>query len=295
MAHSKSHVVASRVARVSLGLNLLLCASKLSVGWIGGSFALLADGFNSLADVGISLAIIAGMYVAQRPADSEHAYGHGKLEQEISRFVSIIVLATSGGIIMAAVSRLSDVHESPSSTVLVVATGSIFVKWFLYRYQNRAAQQTGSDLLAADAMNHLMDVAATGCVVIGTLAIWVGGPTWAPVDNVAAIAIGALMAIAAGHLIYQSSSELLDRMPPQAVVDRIRAIAVECRGITGVERLVGRKTGMDYLIDVHLEVPENMSVAEAHELGHEAKNLIMHRMPFIKDMVVHLEPGRRDD
>ena len=132
-AHSESYAVASRVARVSLGLNLLLCAAKVSAGWVGDSFALLADGFNSLSDVGISLAIIAGMYVARRPADSEHAYGHGKLEQEISRFISIVVLATSGGIMVAAVSRLSDFHGSPSTTVLVVATGSIFVKLFLYR------------------------------------------------------------------------------------------------------------------------------------------------------------------
>ena len=289
--HSESYAIAARVARVSLGLNLLLCVSKLSAGWFGDSFALLADGFNSLSDVGISLAIIAGTRFARRPPDRDHAYGHGKFEQEIARFVSIVVLATSGGIIIQAANQLSDIHGPPSRTVLVVAVGSIAVKVFLYRYQNRAAQRTGSDPLAADAMNHLVDVAATACVVAGTLVIWVGGTTWAPADDAAAIAIGVLMAVAAGHLIYQSSSELLDRMPPQDMIDRIREIAMDSSGIVGVERLVGRKTGMEYLIDVHLEMPDDMSVAEAHRLGHLAKSRIMHEMPRIADIVVHLEPG----
>ena len=99
-----------------------------------------------------------------------------------------------------------------------------------------------------------------------------------------------LMAVAAGQSIYRSSSELLDHMPPPSVMDRIREIAVDSPGITGIERLVGRKSGTDYLIDVHLEVPDEMPVAEAHRLGHQAKNRIMREVPRIKDIVVHLEP-----
>lgn len=281
---------AVRAARLTFLLNLLLCVAKIAAGWVGASFALMADGVNNLTDVGISAALYLGMTLARRPADAEHPYGHGKIEQELTRVVAAIVLVTGGGIIWEAVKRLHVREQPPSLLVVVVAGASIAVKVGMYAYQNAMARRLRSGALAADALNHKADVAATSCVLLGTLVVRLGGPAWHPADDVAAIAVGGLMAVAAWHAIYRASSELLDEMPPSETVSRIRELAEAYPGITGVDQITGRKTGLHYLIDIHLEVPGETSVTAAHYLGHQVKDRVMAAMPEVVDIIVHVEP-----
>jgi cation diffusion facilitator family transporter len=292
LPHRTQYAAAARAARLMLTLNVLLCASKLLTGWLGGSYALVADGVNNLTDIGISIALYLGLRIARLPADDEHAYGHGKFEQEISRVIAIVVLVTGGGIIVGAIRRAPHIHEPPAAAVLVVAAASIAVKTFMYLYQNRVARRLSSSALAADALNHKSDVAATSCVLLGTSAVWIGGPTCAPADDYAAIVVGLLMVLAAAHTIHTASGELLDRMPPRHMVEHIRRLAGNFPGIRGVDQIVGRKTGMHYLIDLHLEVPGDMTVDRAHLLGHRVKDWLMAELPEIMDIVVHLEPER---
>ena len=290
-----SYTAAVRAARLTFFLNLLLCTTKMAAGWFGNSFALLADGVNSLIDLGVSAALFVGMGLARRPPDRHHPYGHGKIEQELTRIVSAGVLVTGGGIIWEAIKRFSAPGESPEALVLWVAGGAIGVKIFMYYYQNRAAKETGSGALAADALNHKFDVAATSCVLLGTAAVRWGGPAWSLADEVAAVLVGILMIWAAGREIYQASSELLDRAPPRDIVDGIRSLAMEHPGVNGVDLVTGRKTGIHYLIDLHLEVKDDMSVKSAHYLGHQVKDWIMAGMPQIIDIIVHIEPETRGD
>ena len=289
----QSYAAAVRAARLTFFLNLLLCTTKIVVGWFGNSFALIADGVNNLIDVGVSAALFIGMRLARRPPDRHHPYGHGKIEQELTRIVAAGVLVTGGGIIWEAIKRFSAHGESPDALVLWVAGGSIGVKVFMYCYQNRVATQIGSSALAADALNHEFDVAATFCVLLGTAVVRWGGPAWTLADEVAAVLVGILMVCAAGREIYQASSELLDKVPPGDVVDNIRSLARGYPGIRGVDLVTGRKTGMHYLIDLHLEVADDMSVRDAHYLGHQVKGWIMAAMPEIVDIVVHIEPEGR--
>ena len=287
---ANAYRAARRAARLMLVLNLLLCVSKLVTGWLGDSFALIADGLNNLSDIGISAALYVGMSIAQRPPDKDHAYGYGKFEQEISRLISIVVLATGGGIVVEGIKRISHVDEPPDLAVLVVAGASILLKIYMYRYQNRIAIRLSSSALAADALNHKSDVAATACVLVGTAAIWLGGPAWGPADDVAAVGVGVLMVVAAGATIHTASHELLDQMPPPEVISHVRDLARSFPGVTGVDQVVGRKAGMHYLLDVHLEVPGTMTVTDGHRLGHQVKDWLMAELPEILDIVIHVEP-----
>jgi len=120
--------------------------------------------------------------------------------------------------------------------------------------------------------------------------VWVGGAVWAPADDVAAIVVGILMVVASGNTIYQASSEMLDKVPPGEVVENIRKLAEGYPGVKGVDLVTGRKSGMHYLIDIHLEVSGYMRVNDAHYLGHQVKDWIMSAMPEIVDIIVHVEP-----
>lgn len=229
------------------------------------------------------------------PPDEQHAYGHGRLEQEVSRLVSLGVLIAGGGIIIGALARIDDAHPRPTQTVLLVAMVSIAVKAWMYRYQKRAGEQLGSSALAADAQNHKFDLASTACVIAGSGAVWLGGAAWAPADDIAAVLIGLLMILTAGHSILQTSSELLDQMPPPDILDAVRKAATAFPEVSGVEKILGRKSGLHYFLDLHLEVPDAMTVREAHSLGHEVKACILLALPEIRDVTVHLEPDRIDE
>lgn len=98
------------------------------------------------------------------------------------------------------------------------------------------------------------------------------------------------MILVVGQGIWNASSELLDRMPPDEIVEQVRELATSFPGVSGVERLIGRKTGLQYILDSHLVVPGTMTVKEAHELGHQVKDRLMAEMSSINDIVVHVEP-----
>lgn len=283
---------AAAAARWMLVCNTVLCVVKLGVGWLGNSFPLLADGVNNVTDTGLSAALVAGLRLAQRPADREHRYGHGKIEQEVARLVTVGVLITGGLIVVEAIRRFPAHHEAPSWLVLVVAALAIVVKLGMYRYQNRRALELDSRALEADAVNHKSDVAATACVLLGAGAVWLGGPSWSHLDDLAAIAVGGIMIVAAARTIYVISSELLDEMPPPHIVEQVRLLAGAFPHIDGVDQIVGRRSGMGYFLDLHLEVDGKMTVQDAHELGHQVKNWLMAELPEISDIVVHLEPAK---
>lgn len=284
---------ALRATLVILLLNLSLCIAKLLTGWLGHSFALIADGINNLTDVGVSATLLLGFRLARKPADAQHPYGHGRIEQELSRLVSIFVLVTGGGIIWEAVKRLESPGQLPAGAVLVVAFLSIGVKFGMFVGLQRVARRIRSGALAADALNHKSDMAATTCVLVGAGAMWLGGPAWGAADAYATIAVGLLMVTAAGREIYSVSSELLDQIPPPEVVENIRRLAAGYPGIHGVDRITGRKSGIYYLIDLHLEVDPQMPVRRAHYLGHQVKDWIMAAMPGVVDIVIHIEPEGR--
>ena len=172
----------------------------------------------------------------------------GKFEQETARLVSVLVLATGGGILWEAFGRPVDIHDPPAFYVLIAAGFSIALKTWLYRFEQRLASQLDSAALAADALNHKADIAATSCVFVGATAIWIGG-----------------------------------------LVEHIRELANHFPNVAGVDRIAGRKTGMRYLIDLHLEVAGDMTVQQAHQLGHQVKDWLMVELLGIADIIVHIE------
>lgn len=284
---------AREAALVMLVANAVLCLMKVAAGWWGHSFALTADGINNLTDVGLSAALFVALRLAALPPDAKHPYGHGKIEPEVARLVGLFILATSGGIFGEAASRFSDEHQAPSSLVLVVASAAIVVKEVMYRYMRRIAEETNSGALMADALNHRFDVAATGCVLLGTLGVTLGGPSWAFIDDVSAMAVAVLMAVLSVRLILSSSSELLDEMPPDDVLMEVRRIAAEVPKVRGVEKLLGRKVGLKYFLDIHVELPPEMTVQEGHEIARKVRDRIIEGMPNVAGVLVHMEPAER--
>ena len=282
---------ARRAAVWGVGLSMGLGVLKLAGGLYGGSVALTSDAVHSFGDALTAAAVWGSLLWAQRPADREHPYGHTRAEAVAGSNVALLLVLSGLGIGWAALSTLREASETPALYTLGIAAVGIVLKEGLYRYESRVARSTGSSAVRAAAWDHRLDAIGSLAVLIGlALSIW-GGPAWHAADHVAALAVAAVVLWAGGSLFWGSVQELMDRQAGPEVLDDLRREAAGVPGVLGVEKLFVRKTGLEYLVDIHVEVDPATSVREGHGVGHAVKDRLMKHLVTIKDVLVHIEPA----
>jgi cation diffusion facilitator family transporter len=281
---------ARRVTAVGLVANLALGLIKLVAGIIGHSFALLSDGVHSICDSFNSVIVLASLYVAQRPADRQHPYGHTRAEAVGSLSLAWIIAFTAVLIGWEAVSRFLEPHHIPEAWTLWVAIANTIVKEALYRVNRHVGQRVGSQAVVTNAWDHRIDAFCSLAVVAGIGAVGWGGERFAWADAAAALVVVAIILWSAYELLLTSASELLDQQADDNVVDEIRAAARQVPGVRGVEKLLVRRSGMELFADMHVEVDPNLSVDRGHKIGHDVKSRLLDEFTALRDVLVHLEP-----
>ena len=281
---------ASRAALLGLVINLVLGLVKLIGGILGSSFALISDAVNSLGDSLTSVVVVFALWFAQRPPDDEHPYGHTKAEAIAASHVALVILVSALYIGWEAIHRWSIPHALPPVWTLWIAGINILIKEWLYRYKHRVGQRTGSSAIMASAFDHRSDALCSGAVLIGLLFVRVGGPDYLWADELAAMAVVIVILWSGLHLFLKSTSELLDLQADKEWVQEIRLAAQAVPGVRAVEKLRVRKTGIEYLADIHIQVDASLSVEEGHRIGHCVKNVLVQQFDSLRDVLVHLEP-----
>jgi len=280
----------TRAALLGLGVNVALGAVKLVGGLLGNSFALLADAVNSLGDVLTSLIVLFALRVAQAPPDAEHPYGHTRAEAIAGANVSLLLIVSALLIGWEAFRRFSIPHDLPPSWTLWIAGINVVIKEGLYRYQSQVGRQTGSSAIAAGAWDHRSDALCSLAVLLGLSTVRVGGPAWIGADDVAALVVATLITWSGIVLFRRSSSELMDLQADPEWVEDIRQTAQAIPGVCRVEKLWVRKSGLEYFVDIHIEVDAQWTVAAGHRTGHQVKDRLVAQYPNVRDVLVHLEP-----
>ena len=281
---------ASRAAVVGLVINLALGVVKLVGGFAGDSFALLTNAVNSLGDVFTSVVVLFAFRVAQRPADKEHPYGHTRAEAIAGSNVALLVGVSALLVGWEAIRRLTVEHPLPPTWTLWIAGANIVIKEALYQYKIRVGRRTGSAALIANAWDHRSDAFSALAVLVGLAVVRVAGPRFIWADEVASLVVVAAILCSAGSLFYKSSHELLDMQAEDAVVQSIRQSAAAVPGVRGVEKLWVRRSGLEFLADIHIEVDRQLTVDEGHRIGHVVKDKLLRDFPNLRDVLVHLEP-----
>ena len=282
---------ARRAALWGVGLSVGLGVLKLAGGVFGHSAALTSDAVHSFGDALTAAAVWGSLLWAQRPADREHPYGHTRAEAVAGSNVALLLVLSGLGIGWEALTTLAEPSPPPEWYTLWIAFISIVAKEALYRYENHVAQATGSSAVRAAAWDHRLDAFGSLAVLVGlALAYW-GGPGWHAADHVAALAVGLVVLWAGGSLLWASVQELMDRQAGPEVLDEVRREASAVPGVLGVEKLFVRKTGLEHLVDIHVEVDPEISVREGHAIGHAVKARLMEQIVTIKDVLVHIEPS----
>ena len=281
---------AFRAALLGLSVNLSLGVIKLLGGLIGHSFALISDAVNSFGDVFASLVVLLALYVARRPADAEHPYGHTRAEAIAGANVALLIILSALYVGWEAVQRFGLRHTLPPVWTLWIAGANVLIKEWLYQYKYRVGRRTGSVALIANAWDHRSDAFCSLSVLVGLSFVRWGGPDWIWADELAALVVVAAITGTGIALFHKSTSELMDVQAEAEFVNRVRQSARDVSGVEAVEKLWVRKSGLEYFVDIHIEVDENLTVAEGHRIGHDVKDGLLHQFPVLRDVLVHLEP-----
>jgi cation diffusion facilitator family transporter len=282
-----------RVTFLGMLVNAALAAGKIAAGIIGHSHALVADGVESAADFISSLIVWRGVTVAAAPADEQHPYGHGKAEPLAAAVVATVLIAAAVMIVIGAIRDIVTPHNVPAPFTLAVLIIVILIKEFLFRFVLKEGTALDSSAVSADAWHHRSDAITSLFALVGiSVALW-GGKGYESADDYAAILAAGVIAFNGWLLFRPAMDELMDIAPSTEFVEKIRAIAEATPEVVRVEKCRVRKSGFEYLVDMHIEVHPEMTVDRAHAVAHAVKDDIQRQVPTVRDVLVHIEPAGR--
>ena len=281
---------ARQIAILGMVVSGLLAILKISAGALAHSAAVSADGFESATDVFTSGLVLIGLTLAARPADENHPYGHGRVEILTGLLLGFLLACAGCGIAWHGLTGAADETHVPASWAIWPLVISIGAKLWLVLLKSRHGREIGSSSLVADAVNDGIDI-LSGMVALGALGLTLSDPArFLRADHYGAFAVGLIVIASASRVMYDSGMQLMDTMPDERSMSRIREVALSVRDVAGVEKCFARKTGLKYHVNLHLEVDPEITVRASHEIAARVRDKIRQQLPWVADVLVHVEP-----
>ena len=282
---------------VSLGIltiiiNFTLMFVKIITGVVGNSYALIADGIESAADILSSLITWAGFHLSLKPADKEHPYGHGKIESLAGVFSGFSLIAAAGLIAYNSVKEIVTPHLAPAWYTLPVLIFIVIVKETLSRKVLGASAEVGSHALKGDGWHHRSDAITSAAAAIGIAIALFGGKGYEMADDWGALLACIIILINGGLIIKGSMHDVLDGTVDQESIDSVNKTTINIYPVVDAEKIRIRKSGIGWFVDMHVRVPSEMTIWDGHALSHKIKGEIMASNRRIYDVMIHLEPSK---
>lgn len=282
----------SRAARRTVQVVLALVVIKGATWMYSGSSGVLGSTLDSVFDVLASLLVLWAVLAAERPADADHPWGHGKAEGLASLFQSFVVLVIGLGFVAYTVDRF--LHQAELRMegewvgigVMVLSSGASL---WLVRNLRSAARATGSPALEADAHHYASDLLLNASVAVGLVLSWLlDGAPWP--DLVVGLGIALMILNTARKIFLQSMETLMDRgLRAQEAAAMLRAVASFAPRVSGFHDLRSRRSGTDIFLEMHLDLDRGMSFVEAHDLGEDVRVAVERALPNAS-VTVHADP-----
>ncbi len=279
-----------RVAIASMFVSAALATAKIIVGLRANSTAVVSDGLESTGDVLASGLVLLGLILAAKPPDDAHPYGHGRMETLSALAVGILLIASGSLISFRSLQRAWEVQHAPAFYAvwpliisIAVKSGMGFTKW-------RLGRNIRSSSMRADAMNDMLDVLSGSTALLGLGLTLFDPKRFVAGDHFGGAAVGAIVIFAGFRVVRETALQLIDTMPDHASMERIRQVGLSVPGAKGIEKCFARKTGLQWHVDLHLEVDPSMSVYESHEIATGVRIKIKETLQWVADVLVHVEP-----
>ena len=277
-----------RSSLTGIGFNLVLALFKCTTGLIGHSFALIADGIESLSDVISSTVVYLGLRVAIKPPDEEHPYGYGKAEPVAAVIVGLALIAAAIVIGIESIRQIQTPHPVPEPYTLWVLFSVVGVKILLSRYVSSVGKGIDSSAVRSDAWHHLSDAITSTFAFVGiSIALWTGN---AAADDWAALCASPVIIFNAWRQLRLPFEELLDIAPAPQLEQQVRSVASSVPGVVGLEKCHVRKMGFFYYVDLHVVVDGALTVRQGHNIAHDVEDSLLEKVPKIAEVLVHVEP-----
>ncbi len=268
-------------------LNLGVAIAKIALGYATGAISVLSDGFHSLIDASSNIVGLVGVRAAERPPDEDHPYGHRKYETVAAAAVAVFLLLVMVEVLRNAFNHLTGRTAPHAITIgsFVVMIATVGVNLFVIAYESREAKRLTSEVLLADAMQTRSDVWSSLTVIAALAGVWLGVPI---LDPLAALVVAAFIGYA-GYQIARAATAILSDRIVIADADLERVVMGVPR-VLGCHRIRTRGSADHVFLDLHVWLPADMRLTEAHDISHVVKDRLMARYPQIADAVIHIEP-----
>ncbi|MDZ4180677.1 MAG: cation diffusion facilitator family transporter [Coriobacteriia bacterium] len=276
-----------RVLWAILGLNIAVAAAKLLWGYASGSIAMQADGFHSLFDGTSNIIGLVGIYLASRPADADHPYGHSKYETYASAAIGAMLALAAWRVASTAITQLASGGEPPRVGIVsfAIMLVTLAVNIGVTTYERRVGARLRSEILLADASHTASDVLVSLGVIAGLIAVRLGYPL---ADPIIALLVALVIARTAFGVFRHAGETLSDRarIEPQDVC----SAAHEVEGVMGCHHVRTRGSASEVYVDLHVQVDPQMSVEDGHIVAEAVERHLCDVFEGVGDVIVHLEP-----
>lgn len=280
----------AHTTRYTLLLNALISIAKLLLGLMGQSQTLVADAVHSFSDCITDAGILVGVQFWSAPADERHPYGHWRMESLITIAIGLSLITVATGISLRAWHAMqAGIITNPRWYTLVAALLTLFAKEAMFHWTIRKSRMYHSRALEAnawhqrsDALSSLLAVAAIGAAMIF--------PEQRYIDPAGATMVSILILMAAIRIIRSAVAELMDESLPPEKIALIEQAVQTVAGVTGVHAIRSRRNGPGFFLDLHVLVPESLTVRQSHDIAETVKQHLIQGAFSICDAVVHIEP-----
>lgn len=275
--------------------SVVLVLLKGFSGYFGHSYALIADAIESTADIFSSVMVYLGLKFAQKPADDNHPYGHGKIEP-LTTFVVVTFLLLSAGVIAYhSISNINTRHQAPAAWTLLVLVPIIAWKEMAFHLIMKKAKALNNQTLRAEAWHQRSDAITSVAAFIGVSIAVIMGRGYENADDWAALFAAAIIVYNSYHLFRPAFAELMDEHLYDDLITDVRRESHKVAGIIATEKCFVRKSGQAYFIDLHIIIDGEMTVRDGHALSHRLKDHLLTAFPDIENILIHIEPDNDPD
>lgn len=290
-AAETEELVGRRIALVSMSVGALLAAAKIWVGLKAGSTSVVSDGLEAVGDVLSSGIVYAGLWLASKPPDYEHPYGHGRYETLGGLAIGAMLLLAGAAIFWHSLTSLGE-RAQLAQYALYPLIAAVFLKTGLAGTKFRAGKRISSASLEADGWHDITDLLSTLVALIAVGLTLASPQRFGTADHIGGMIIGIIVFFLSVQVVRRTVGQLLDTSPEPRKLAQIRSAALSVPGALGIEKCLARRTGLKYHVDLHLEVDPGMTVRESHEIATQVKMQVREKLPWVADVLVHVEPSK---
>lgn len=277
-----------KVSIITLIVNIVLSIIKLISGIFGKSSAMISDAVHSISDVISTIIVIVGLKISNKDIDTEHQYGHERLENVASILLSFLLFITGVIIGIDGIKNIyNNTYTSPTLIALISAILSIIIKEWMYWYTIRVAKKYNSDSLKADAWHHRSDAFSSIGSLIGIVFSMLG---LVYMDIVASIVISLFIIKISIEIFLESINKMIDCSCDNETIKKIENLVLKTKGVIEIESLKTRIFGNKIYIDIEVSASKLISFEESHKIAHKVHDRVEKNIENVKHCMVHINP-----